>query len=125
MNDATHLHRQVHPSWMQDGKPTVQAFRPFPKDEGHLSVYDGDKVNPAASYAHFNQVLGFKSVGVLTIIHQECTALNLPVESSPRDNHPAHAHIDYSGCQKKEISLKSKNLWKSSSERGWTYQPED
>lgn len=44
VNEATHLHRQVHPSWVQDGRATSQAFKPTPKDNGRLSVYDGDQM---------------------------------------------------------------------------------
>ena len=35
------LHRQVHPSWIQEGRITSQAFSPTPKDLGLLSVYLG------------------------------------------------------------------------------------
>ena len=40
MNDDTLLYRQVHPNWTVDGGISWQAFRPTPKDEGLLSVYD-------------------------------------------------------------------------------------
>ena len=40
MNDDTLLYHQVHPSWIVDGGISWQAFRPTPKDEGLLSVYD-------------------------------------------------------------------------------------
>jgi len=44
MTDETLVHRQIHPSFVQAGFPTSQAFRPTPKDESKLSVYDGDMI---------------------------------------------------------------------------------
>jgi hypothetical protein len=38
LNDTTLLHRQINPSWVQQGRVTSQAFRPTPKDESKLSV---------------------------------------------------------------------------------------
>ena len=34
--------RQIHPTFVQNGRPTSQAFRPTPKDENQLSVYNGE-----------------------------------------------------------------------------------
>jgi len=39
MTENTLLLRQVHPSFVQDGKITSQVFRPTPKDENKLSMY--------------------------------------------------------------------------------------
>lgn len=52
MTHETLLHRQVHPSWIQEGRVTSQAFKPTPKDEGMLSVYDGDVSGPEESWRH-------------------------------------------------------------------------
>ena len=40
MNSKTILLRQIHPIWIQQGRVTSQAFRPTPKDENKLSVFD-------------------------------------------------------------------------------------
>ena len=47
MTPETLLHRMVHPTWLQNGLPTSQTFRPTPKDAGRLSVYDGSQIPPA------------------------------------------------------------------------------
>ena len=44
MNDQTLLFRQAHPNFVVEGMLTSQAFTPFPKDQGNLSVYDGDQL---------------------------------------------------------------------------------
>ena len=53
MTDDTLLLRQIHPSFVQSGRVTSQAFRPTPKDEFLLSVYDGDRIEAQASWRHF------------------------------------------------------------------------
>ena len=35
-DDDEVLFRQVHPAFVRDGRPSSQAFRPTPKDEGSL-----------------------------------------------------------------------------------------
>jgi len=53
----TTLFRQVHPDFIPDGQLTSQAFMPFPKDAGKLSVYDGDQISAAESCKHYTEVL--------------------------------------------------------------------
>ena len=65
MNDTTLLYRQIHPSFVQDGRVTSQAFRPTPKDQNQLSVYDGDLIGPPAAFEHYTEKLKHASVGVL------------------------------------------------------------
>src|SRR5271155_1080117 len=37
------LFRQVHPTWVDDGEPSWQAFAPFKKDEGKVSIARSSK----------------------------------------------------------------------------------
>ena len=78
MTEDTMLLRQVHPSWVQQGRVTSQAFRPTPKDKHMLSVYDGDMTTPADSWTHFCGILGFQSIGVMAVTVGECSTLELP-----------------------------------------------
>ena len=104
MTQTTLLLRQIHPSFVKLGRPTSAAFRPTPKDEHKLSVYDGDMITAAAAFAHYRgQKL--ESVGVLAVTVEECTRQELPVYSSPAE-FPEHAEIDFSGlgssqCEKR------------------------
>jgi len=52
MNSGTLLHRQVNPSWVQQGRVTSQVFKPTPKDNHRLSVYDGDQVTALQAWLH-------------------------------------------------------------------------
>ena len=38
--------RQVHPTWIHDGRYGSQTFKPFPKDDGYLSLHEKSKIDP-------------------------------------------------------------------------------
>lgn len=55
MNNDTSLLRQIHSTFIISGGVSVtsQAFRPSPKDEKKLSVYDGDQFSAEESWNHY------------------------------------------------------------------------
>lgn len=60
MTEATLLLRQIHPTFIQYGRVTSQAFRPTPKDEDQLSVDNGDMITAeeaCRAFAH-NPIAG-------------------------------------------------------------------
>ena len=122
MNDLTLLLRQIHPSFMQAGRITSQAFRPTPKDENKLSVYDGDQITAEASWTHFSATPDCRSVGVMAVTKGQCVELALGVIADGVP-FPEHASIDYSNFGKSEIEKKAKVLKGHAQERGWLYQP--
>jgi hypothetical protein len=63
VTDETVLFRQIHPIFVQNDRVTSQAFRPTQKDEGKLSVYDGDMISSEDSWKHHTG-LGLESAGV-------------------------------------------------------------
>ena len=67
MTGATFLFRQVHPSFVQAGRVTSQVFRPTPKDQSLLSVYDGDQITAEDSWTHFTSQEHCTSAGVLAL----------------------------------------------------------
>jgi len=95
MNAETLLLRQVHPDFIPDGQLTSQAFMPFPKDKGKLSVYDGDQISAAESHQHYTQVLLNASESAWGVTCAEVAKTNLTSESAPLKNFPAHALIDF------------------------------
>lgn len=123
MTKATLLLRQVHPAWIQAGRVTSQTFRPTPKDEHLLSVYDGDLIAPGRAWDHFTGVLGRNSVGVLAVSVQECHVQQLEVRPDPTP-FPEHAVIDFSGFGKNEVERKAKHLKAHAEARGWLHQAE-
>lgn len=121
VNDATLLYRQIHPSFYQQGRVTSQAFKPMPKDEGRLSVYNGEKISAQASWEHYTGELKLESMGVLAVTVAECTALQLPVDP---DGKPfeAHASVVFRDLAASQIERKAKYLRKCAQERGWQYR---
>jgi len=121
MNDATIVYRQIHPSFVQAGFPTSQAFRPTPKDESKLSVYDGDQITPENSFKHYVHELSLSSVGVMGLTVAECAAESLAVCSDPV-HFPEHAIIDFSELTDKDCRNKSKKLQSKAVQRGWLHR---
>ena len=121
MTPNTLLLRQIHPSFIQDGRVTSQAFRPTPKDESLLSVDDGDRVTAEASWQRFITSPACKSVGVQALSLAECTAqeLSLIEDGNP---HTEHCSIDFTAFEKKTIEKKSKLLRAKAEARGWLFR---
>lgn len=121
MNHETLLLRQIHPTFVQQGRVTSQAFRPTPKDEQHLSVYDGDLIDSQPAYEHYTGTLGHASVGVMAVSVAECTSLDLPTSPDP-EPFPEHAIIDFTGFEKKLAEKKAKLLKARAEQRDWLYR---
>jgi hypothetical protein len=122
---TTQLLRQVHPTFIQNGVATnTLTFRPKESDHGLLSVYDGSMITADRSHAHYTEILKLRSCGVLAVTVAECDSENLPAESSPLPDFDEHAHIDFNGCDKKQLRDKSKSLLAFAVERNWLFQTE-
>ena len=122
MNSETLLLRQIHPDFVQQGRPTSQAFRPTPKDENQLSVYNGALITAKASWHHYTETLSFESAGVMALSHAECVGERLKVIED-RVPFPEHCSIDFSGLKKSEIDRKSKKLAAFAKGRDWLFLP--
>lgn len=114
------LLRQIHPSFFQNGKVTSQAFRPTPKDQSLLSVYDGHKMSPEQSFEHYVQILGLSSCAVAQIVCEDCIENELPVCADP-EQFPEHCLIDFSDMNQSQQTKASKKLRQKAEERGLIY----
>jgi hypothetical protein len=121
VTEDTLLLRQVNPGFIQNNRPSSQVFRPTPKDEFKLSVYDGDMITPEQAWKRFTGELGCRSVGVLAVTVGECSEQSLPVASSP-EVFEQHAHIDFTGCTTGQIEKKGKKLQAAALGRGWLFR---
>lgn len=122
MTSETILLRQVHPQFASEGELTSQAFFPFPKDNGKLSVYNGDQIIPAQAHAHYVRSLGFESIGVWGVTCAEVSIEGLKSEASPVENSPCHAHIDFEGRDPKTCRKLAKKLRDAARERGCLFR---
>jgi hypothetical protein len=121
MNDQTNLLRQVHPHFIPDGELTSQAFLPFPKDEGRLSVYDGDQVNAEEAFQHYTSVLGNKSESVWGVTCSEVSSMGLASAPAPLGDFAAHAVIDFTLKPERQFRKLAKRLKSFASARGCLY----
>ena len=121
MRPETLLLRQIHPSFVQNGRPTSQAFRPTPKDRDKLSVDDGSKIDARSSWERFTRTLGFESAGVLAVTVAECSEQELPV-TADAEPYPEHCFIDFAGLLKKAAERKAKILASHAGQRGWLFE---
>ncbi len=120
MNANTFLYRQIHPNFIQQNRVSSQAFRPTPKDDQKLSVYDGDQIEPSAAYQHYTGKLNLPSVGVMAVTVSECEVTDLPTLPDPAP-FPEHALIDFSAYSKNETEKKAKLLKAKAEARNWLY----
>ena len=123
MNGDTLLFCQIHPNFIEpDGQVTYVAFRPFPRDEGKLSAYDGDQITAEAAWNHYTCVLNLKSSGAMAVSVDECESQ----QTKPAlDAHPylQHVSIDFTGLSRREMKNAAKKLAELAMERGWQYGP--
>ena len=123
MKSSTLLYRQIHPTFVQGDNVSSQAFRPTPKDNNRLSVYDGDLISAEKSHLHFTKDLNCESIGVLGVSVAECQIENLHV-SNDSQTFKEHALIDfteYGHTSKGTIKRKAESLRKYAMDRGWCF----
>lgn len=118
MNSQTLLLRQVHPSFVEQNHVSSQAFTPFPKDEGLLSVYDGDLISASEAHQHYTQTLQFQSAGVWGVTHSEIENVGLSSCPDPLENFAQHAIIDFTEQSPKAIRKLAKKLRDCAVSRG-------
>lgn len=121
------LLRQIHPSWIQAGRPTSQAFRPTPKDEGLLSVSRGAKTTAAAAFELHTVGKGCQSIGVWGLTVANCSDVGLSVHEDPLHepvSDPAHAVVDFRPLTDKDVRAKSQ-LLKAVAEPIYVQKPDD
>jgi hypothetical protein len=75
MTPSTLLLRQVHPGFVQAGRITSQVFRPTPKDEGYLSVDNGDLITPQQAWQRFTANPAVASAGIMAVTWAQCAKI--------------------------------------------------
>ncbi|MCU0402316.1 MAG: hypothetical protein MUE75_15140 [Algoriphagus sp.] len=125
MDKDTLLFRQVHPSWtigevFSQLTFTSQTFKPTPKDEGLLSVYNGEIFEAHEAYEHYTE-MGLQSCGVVAVSCNECEEAPVPVIE---DNEPfeGHCSLDYRGMSGNGIKKTASVLKDFASKRGWIHK---
>ena len=121
MTPDTPLYRQIHPSWVEEGRNASQAFRPTPNDQQRLSVYDGDQITAEAAWKR--HTLEFLSAGVMAVTVAECHQLQLAAIPDPLPDFPQNALIDFTGLAGRENRRVAQQLNRVANTRGWQFGP--
>ena len=122
MSSERDLHRQIHPSFIQNGEVGKNAFLPTESHGYQLSAYDGQQISPEDSFQHYTEQLGYQSGGVQTVTEEECINAGLTLD---RDGKPfkEHVSIDFSKLGSSAKKTAAKKLRQFAKERGWQFQP--
>lgn len=123
MTPDTLLLRQVHPKFMNGAVVTSQAFMPFPRDDGKLSVYDGSQIGAADAYLHYTQTLGNQSCGVWAVTKLEADTEGVKGAPDPLPTFPAHAIIDFGSMSERMCRKIAKRLKTIANARGCQFDP--
>ena len=122
MEPDTLLLRQIHPRWIKVGRATSQAFKPTAKDEDHLSVHDGDQIDPRAAWIAYT-AQGRESTGVMAVTVAEAHQQSLGVAADPTPDTPEHVVIDFTSFSPPQTKRVARALTRNANDRGWQYQP--
>ena len=122
MNPETPLWRQIHPSFIVEGHPGSQAFRPTPKDTSLLSFDDGSLIAAERAWRRYTVERDRQSVGVLGVLVVECNNEGLGVIPDGVPD-PEHVSIDFTGKSNGERKSIAKRLRDHALGRGWQFGP--
>ncbi|MDP9411694.1 MAG: hypothetical protein M3P70_14610 [Actinomycetota bacterium] len=124
------LWRQVHPTWVEDGIPTSQAFKPATADEDKPSVARSSVHTAEEAYRWHTETAERKSVGTWGVEVGECVIeARLRVvddsraQDAPPTRSPAHAYLDFRSHTKGEVKLAGAALLAAALRRGQVYAP--
>ena len=113
--------RQVHPSFLRNGRPTSQAFRPTKKDNGFLSVARESLTTAAAAYQLHVGPKDLKSAGSWAVSVGECEVAGVPLVADPLTEpveDAAHTLIDFSALSVKQQEAQGAVLGRAATVRG-------
>lgn len=117
------LFRQIHPNFMQNGKPASDRFKPQPNDAGMMSL-DRETLTTAKASHELYISTGRQSSAVFGVSVGEFNEENIPCQDDPlaatasTPANPAHALADYSRYDEKEQKNISKRLHRKAISRG-------
>jgi hypothetical protein len=109
---------------MDGNQITSQVFMPFPKDDGKLSVYDGDQIELEESFRHYTEVLVNQSYSIWSVTKAEADGEGVRGSPDPLPGFSAHACIDFHTHPEKVCRKIAKRLKSIALARGCRYMPQ-
>lgn len=120
MQEENLLHRLVNPAFVQGDSISSQVFKPTSKDEGLLSLYNGNQFSADESYQHYTSKLNLESVAVASISRIEFEELTIEVED---DNIPfiGHSSANFNSLSTSQVKKAAKKLKNLATSRGVSF----
>lgn len=118
------LHRQVHPSFIQNGRPASRAFKPNSSDDGQVSVSRGTIVSAEAAYERY-RARGRASIGAWSVTVFECNQVSVACYADPLDDDDAHARLDMKDKPASQLKTIGDKLADFARVRGRQYPPQN
>lgn len=123
------LFRQVHPSFVRDGRVGSQAFRPTPKDQRLLSVARASLTSAEAAYELHTGCNQLASAGTWAITVGECAEQGLAVRPDAVQEEPcpdpAHAVIDFTSLSNSKVEAHGVRLARRANDRARLHPPDE
>jgi hypothetical protein len=126
--------RQINPKHFSESGPTSQAFIPFPKDKGGLSVDDRQLITAGQSWERATKVCGPNSCGTWGVSkHDVETASSLEIKPDPQLCNKAHCLVIFPDLGQEGLTKNAiKREWKKRAQylairataRGPLYRPD-
>ena len=123
-NASELLHRNAHPTFVDNGRVSSQAFRRTEADDGKLSFQQNSKASAAVAYERYT-ARGLESGGVWSVTVAECDELSLRVYHDPIDQDDSHAIVDLTAFNVSQSRNITDKLAKKARDRGCQYRPPD
>ena len=118
------LYRQVLPAWVQDGRPSGQAFTATKKDEYQLSVDRESLITAEGAFLLHTEGRNLRSAGSWAVTVAECAQLTLKCFSDPLSSppepvaDPAHCRVDFAPLSNSKRKIAGSFLAKAAHIRG-------
>lgn len=122
MDKDTTLLRQINSAFIDNGRLGSPAFRPSKKDNGLLSVYDGDLMTAEEAFKHFNDRPDCSSCCVCGVVRDEAISIGLDSRPDTENYFPEHAVIDFTPYGTSKQDKLAKRLRDFAQNRGIIYE---
>jgi hypothetical protein len=124
MDSEELLYRQVLPAWVQDGRPSGQAFTPTKKDKYKLSVDRESLITAEGAFFLHTDGRNLRSAGTWAITVAQCAQKTLGCFSDPLASppelvpDPAHCLVDFEPLSKSRRAMAGSFLATAAHARG-------
>jgi hypothetical protein len=116
------LHRNAHPQFVENGRPSSLVFCLHGNDQGQLSTQRNSKASADVAYQRYT-ARGKPSCGVWSVTINECQAIELSAYDDPIDDDDSHSIIDLTAFNTNQARKRTDKLARKARDRGCQYDP--